>query len=103
MDVGAANTPGFELAEHPIVAADHKGITKLRMPRNHKRLNQTSTDLLQSWRANCDVQLLIYDCHPDCPSVNDIARVTDYVVGYACKGSSSSVEEKQHMTQLILA
>lgn len=72
------------------------------MARNHPRLNQTSMDVLQSWRGNCDVQILIYDCDTKNPDVSEIARVTDYVVSYACKGNTTTQEEKEHTKQLIM-
>jgi hypothetical protein len=37
-----------------------------------------------------------------CPDPDEIARVTDYIVAYACKGDKSIVEEKQQMKALIL-
>jgi len=98
-----ADTPGFPLDPNPKIETDYRGCTKLSTPRNNARLNQTSIDMLQSWRANCNVQLLIYNCDPEQPSVNDIARVTDYVVGYACKGNTSSTEETQQIRHMIMA
>jgi len=44
---------------------------------------------LQSWRANCDVSILIYDSDPSFPDVNEITNVTDDVVSYACKGNGT--------------
>ena len=82
---------------------DHKHSTKLYMPRNHNRVVQSSTDLLQSWRANCDVQLLIYNSDPKNPDVMDIARVTDYIVAYSCKGNATMKEEKDHTKAMIMA
>jgi hypothetical protein len=73
------------------------------MPRNHLRVNQTSMDAVQSWRANCDVQILIYDCDPKNPSVGELARVSDYVVGYSCKGNATTREEKEQLKHLIMA
>lgn len=73
------------------------------MPRNHPRLNQTSTTMLQSWRANCDVQVLIYDSDPEFPDTYEIAKITDYVVSYSCKGGSTIKEEKEQTKKLILA
>jgi hypothetical protein len=61
---GMADTPGCELNEAPTVEFDHNRALKVKMPRNHSQLNQTSVDLLQSWRANCDVQILMYKCDP---------------------------------------
>jgi hypothetical protein len=100
---GKADTPGAEISDIPTVATDTNGTLKVKMPRNHNRLHQTSTDLLQSWRANCDVQILMYDCDPKKPSIADLARVTDYVVGYSCKGNSTSREEKEQYNYLIMA
>ena len=72
------------------------------MPRNNSRLVQSSTDLLQSWRANCDIQLLIYDCDPRNPDVSNIARVTDYIVAYSCKGNATMKEEREQTRSLLL-
>ena len=100
-DPGLANTPGFQEQTSYTLSEDHRGAMKLRLPRNNNRINQSSTDMLQSWRANCDVQLLIYDCDPLQPSINDIARVTDYIVGYACKGNATTSEEKEQIKHMI--
>ena len=98
---GKCNTPGFPLSTDPEVKFDHKQSQKLYLPRNHGRLNQTSTDLLQSWRGNSDVQVLVYDCDPKNPNVSEIARVTDYIVAYSCKGNCTFKEEREQSTKLI--
>ena len=72
------------------------------MKRNHARLNQTSVAMLQGWRANCDVQLLVYRCNPKNPDPSEIAKVTDYVAAYSCKGNYSLKEERQHTQDLIM-
>jgi hypothetical protein len=59
--------------------------------------------LAQGWRANCDVQMLIYESNPDCPDPGDITRVTDYIVAYACKGVESLAEEREQTKNLILS
>jgi len=100
---GEADTPGFPLHEDPHIKYDHKRSQKLYMPRNHNRVNQTSINLLQSWRGNCDIQLLVYNCDPKHPSVSEIARVTDYIVAYSCKGNTTIREERDHNKKLILA
>lgn len=82
---------------------DHKKARKLYLTRNHDRVVQSSMDLLQSWRANCDVQILIYEASPDDPSVLEIARVTDYIVAYSCKGNTTFIEELEQNKKLILA
>lgn len=100
---GECDTPGFPLNEEYAVKVDHKRSKKLYMPRNHSRLNQTSKHLLQSWRANCDVQILVYDCDPKNPDISEIARVTDYIVAYSCKGNSTLREEREQNAKLFMA
>jgi hypothetical protein len=46
---------------------------------------------------------LIYSSDPANPDADDIARVTDYVVGYACKGNKTLVEENEQTKQILLA
>ena len=85
-----------------MIKMDNKGSRKLYLPRNHSRLVQTSEDMLQSWRGNCDIQILVYDSDPNKINASDIAKVTDYVVSYACKGNKSTQEERQQYRDMIL-
>jgi hypothetical protein len=73
------------------------------MPRNHPRVNQTSTIMLQSWRGNCDLQILIYESSPDNFDLREVSKVTDYVVAYSCKGNSTIREEVETNKQLIMS
>ena len=98
---GRGDTPGVELTDTPYFETARSGFRKLRMPRNDKHVNQVSAVMLQSWRANCDVQILIYDSHPDRPNLDEIARVMDYVVGYNCKGAKTAKEEKDQIIGII--
>lgn len=99
---GCCDTPGFELLDEPKIGIDKRTkAKKLYMPRNHGRLNQTSLDMLRAWRGNCDVQILIYDSDPDHPDPREIAKVTDYVVGYSTKGNKTLKEEKLQNVHLI--
>ncbi len=100
-DAGKCNTPGYPLTDSPEVKFDHKQSQKLYLPRNHGSLNQTSTDLLQSWRGNSDLQILVYDCDPKNPNISEIARVTDYIVAYSCKGNCTFKEEREQSKKLI--
>ena len=72
------------------------------MPRNHRRVNQTSLVLLRSWRGNCDIQILIYNCNPKYPDISELARVTDYIVAYSCKGNSTLKEEREQNKKMIM-
>ena len=91
------------MAEVPRVVKEHQRCQKLRMPRNHRRINQTSIDLIQTWRGNCDIQILIYDSDPDNFDLKEISKVTDYVVAYSCKGNATLREEVDMNKKLILA
>lgn len=101
-NLGKADTPGFPLINDPEIKFDHKRTKRLCMPRNHKRLNQCSSDLLQSWRGNCDIQILVYSCDPLHPDIGEIAKVTDYVVSYATKGNTTMKEEREQNRRLTL-
>ena len=96
------DTPGFPLRTEPKLVHDLRGFDRLELPRNHRRIVATSRWLVQGWRANCDIQILLYECDPLHPSPEEIARVTDYIVAYACKGNETIVEEKKQMKALIL-
>jgi hypothetical protein len=99
---GDADTPGFPLQTAPSVVMERQRCQKLRMPRNHPRINQTSLSLIKAWRGNCDVQILIYDSDPDAVDLREISKVTDYVVAYSCKGNATHREEVETTKRLIL-
>ena len=96
------NTPGFPLREEPQLVRDLRGFDRLELPRNDRRIVATSRWLVQGWRANCDIQVLLYEGDPLHPNPDEIARVTDYIVAYACKGNETIVEEMKQMKALIL-
>lgn len=98
----STDTPGFPLRVKAAVVREQGKHLKLHMPRNHSRLNQTSQSMLQSWRGNCDIQILIYDSDPDHPNIKEISRVTDYVVAYNSKGNSTWMEEMTTSKNLIM-
>jgi hypothetical protein len=62
---------------------------------------QTSLKTLQSWRSNCDVQLILYDSDPRNPDLSELAKVTDYVVSYACKGNCTHEAERQALLDIV--
>ena len=96
------DTPGFALREYPSVVLENK-TERLRVKRNHSRINQTSIDMLKSWRGNCDIQILVYKSHPKNVNAREISKVTDYVVAYNCKGNATLREERELNKQIILA
>ena len=85
------------------IVKDIRGFRRLELPRNNKRLTQSSTFLVQSWRANCDVQILLYETDPLHPDPSEIAKATDYIVAYACKGVETLHQERNQMISLIMA
>ena len=96
------DTPGFPLRVAPKLVRDLRGFDRLELPRNNSRIIATSKWLVQGWRANCDIQILLYEGNPSHPSPDEIARVTDYIVAYTCKGNESLLEEMKQMKALIL-
>ena len=96
------NTPGFPLRIEPKLVRDLRGFDRLELPRNNRRIVTTSKPLVQSWRANCDIQILLYEGNSAHPIPEEIGRVTDYIVAYACKGNESLIEEMKQNKALIL-
>ena len=96
------NTPGFPKRLRATISSDIRGFKRLDLPRNHRRITQTSLLLSQTWRANCDIQILLYDTDPLNPDPAEVARATDYIVAYACKGVETLQEEKRQMISLAM-
>jgi hypothetical protein len=46
--------------------------------------------------------LILYDADPDSPDPEEIAKVTDYIVAYACKGNESLTKEKAKIKEYVL-
>jgi len=101
---GGCDTPGFALQKDDIIKRDIKGTKRLLLQRDkdNSRIIQTSQKVLQSWRSNCDVQLILYDSDPAEPNLGELAKVTDYVVSYACKGNCTHEAEKQALADIVL-
>ena len=72
------------------------------MERNHQRMVQSSMDILRSWRANCDLQILLYKSDPLRPDPAEIAKITDYIVAYACKGNATMATERKQVSEIIM-
>ena len=98
---GKCNMPGFPLSTDPSVKRDQKGSKKLLLSRNHNHLLQVSTAMLQSWCGNCNIQVLIYNSSPKQPNLDEIMRVTDYVMSYTSKGNHTFTKEKEQNQLLI--
>ena len=57
--------------------------------------------VLQSWRANCDVKVLLYDTDPYHPDMKEISNVIDYIVAYTCKGHITLNKEQKLIVDMI--
>ena len=101
VDKETGKTPGFKLRSNDEILIDDKGIQRLSLKRNSTRMMQVSLDALQSWRANCDIQLILYDSDPKQPNLEEISKVCDYVVSYTCKGNMRQQTEKNLFKDII--
>ena len=95
------DTPGFQKREEPEIKRDIRGFDRVDLARNNTTITQASKYLMRGWRANCDIQLLIYKSMPDNVEPSDISRVTNYVVSYACKGNDTAIAEVKAMRAII--
>jgi len=96
------DTPGFIPRKEPALVHDYRGHTKLEIKRQNTKLIQSSLYLLQSWRANCDIQLILYESNDmKYPDPSEVAKVTDYIVSYQCKGSESEMSEKVLLREFL--
>lgn len=98
----SAKCGGAKLQDVSRIVYDDRNFKKLQMKRNSTHMVQTSLTMLQAWRANCDMQVLVYDSDPACPDAAEIGRVTDYVVAYTCKGNATFEAEREQMKSLIM-
>ena len=59
--------------------------------------------LAQTWRANTDVQYLIHQTDPNIVDAEDVARVVNYIVAYACKGNKKEIDRKKSIAAMIMS
>lgn len=99
---GYRDTPGMNRISRSEIIKDEKGFWQFRMKRmNSKRVVQHSRTLLQAWRANCDVKLLLYFSNPHLPDIGEIEEVIQYVVAYTGKRHHTNQEEKSAIQNII--
>ena len=99
---GKFDTPGFEYCMNDEIINDPRGFKILQLSRkNSRHFLQSSMTLLKSWRANCDVKILLYDTDTKYPDIREIENVSGYVVSYTCKGHLTLFEEKDIISSLI--
>ena len=99
---GSFETTGFQIHNQDCIENDTRGFKSLNLRRtNSVRFIQTGLLLLQTWRANCDVKILIYDTDPYHPDMNEISSVIDYIAAYTCKGHMTKFKEKELIIKFI--
>ena len=100
---GKCDTPGKPFRTVAALIIDHRKIEHLQMKRLHsQRVNQTSKTLLQSWRANCDIQLIFYHSNPKIPDMEEIQKVSKYVTSYTVKRHFSTKQERNDIQDIVL-
>ena len=90
MIFGTEEEPGKPLREKPAIIKDLNGSKRLEMKRDHPRMVQISAPVLESWRANCDISLILSESDPKNPSTRDIIPVSKYLTEYVGKGMEGS-------------
>jgi hypothetical protein len=99
---GYRDTPGMTRIPKSEIVKDDRGFWQFRMKRMaSNRVVQHSRTLLQGWRANCDVKLLLYFSNPHLPDIGEIEEVIQYVVAYTGKRHRTSQEEKSAIQNII--
>jgi hypothetical protein len=97
------DTPGMDLIEKAQIQVDKKGILHFRIRKTHSVcLVQDSKPLLQAWRANCDIKLLLYYSNPSHPDIREIEDVCKYVVVYTGKRHNTTQQEKEVSQNIIM-
>lgn len=101
-EYGKCDTDGKPLSNISVIVTDQKGVEHFQLRRTKSRKAcQHSRTLLQTWRANIDIQLLVYRSHPDKPDVSEIENVCKYVVAYASKKNHTSKKEKEAVQNIV--
>lgn len=96
------DTPGWDLHPDHVLHVDNRGIRHLQMRRTKsRRVFQHSRTFLKTWRANCDVKLLLYNSDPSMPNMTEIDNIVRYIVAYTSKKSKTHSEEKNIIQDII--
>lgn len=99
------DTQGFPEVEKTVISRDARGFRKIQLRRSKwdKRTLQSSTFLSQCWRGNTDIQLILYEGDPKNIDPHELARITDYIVAYTCKGNENFLEERLTYKDIVLS
>ena len=96
------DTTGKELRDTSTIFKDKRRDEHRLLPRRQSRRTvQYRKSFAQAWRANANVQLLIYCFNPNKPDVGKIENVYQCVVAYAAKRYKISKQEIQMIQDII--
>lgn len=99
---GNGDTPGFKAQLFDVIEYDpirKLRILSLKRPQNH--VKAMSKSMLQSWRANCDASIILYDTDVSKLCPQDIANISGYVVSYCTKGNVTYLQEQRSLARVI--
>jgi hypothetical protein len=100
---GKQDTQGLPHTTRSKIFIDRIGISHFKMRRTKSvRVVQHSRTLLQGWRANCDIKLLLYYLNPNCPDISEIEDVLRYMVSYTGKRHNTSQAEIDAIQNIIM-
>ena len=100
---GKGDTPGWEIYDEDVITNLAGKQTKvLRLKRKESHLKEASRPMLRSWRANCDMRLIVYEKSPSTVEPEDIAEISGYIVNYCTKGAVSYEKETELISSHIL-
>lgn len=103
MTSNKGDTPGKPIQEHATIEKNIRGVEHLLLTRLHStKINQHSRPILQAWRANADVQLIVYRSNPRIPDVGEIEAVSRYCTAYASKTHQTTRQEISTIQDIII-
>ena len=80
------NTPGKDMRTESVIEKNRRGIKHLLICCTHSAKSvQPIRTILHTWRANVDVQLLIYQSNPNMANVGEIEAVSKYCKSIYCR------------------
>ncbi len=94
---------GLPRTKRSKIFINRKDILLFRMKRTKSvKVAQHSRTLLRGWRANCDIELLLYYSNPNCPDISVIEDVSRCVVSYMGKRHNTSQAEIDAIQNIIM-
>ena len=74
----------------------------MEIPRNHLKVVQSLINILQSWRSNYNIKIILYESDPNVVDPLEISQITNYIVTYSYKGHEFLRDEQEQTKTLIM-